>query len=153
MKGRAELVLTADSAALVNNALELPLRPLRCLVRVGPFGQSREDLGRKTGSFARSGVFQRFVSVPRGKRAGGVRDLLSKNRPSILGSLQVRVPVTPATERREVRALIRSPILRSDDVVTDKALSLTALHAAVAVSLLHPGCLLLPPALVQRRTG
>jgi hypothetical protein len=71
MKGRAELVLTADSAALVNNALELPLRPLRCLVRVGPFGQSREDLGRKTGSFARSGVFH-DLSVSLAENGRGV---------------------------------------------------------------------------------
>ena len=61
--------------------------------------------------------------------------------------------MAPSTQRREVRALIRSPILRSDDVVTDEALGLTTLRAAVAVSLLHPRCLLLPPALVQRRTG
>jgi hypothetical protein len=58
----------------------------------------------------------------------------------------MRVPMAPSTQRREVRALIRSPILRSDDVVTDEALGLTTLRAAVAVSPLHPRCLLLPPA-------
>ena len=95
-----------------------------------------------------------FLTVPRGKLAWGVRERLSKKRPlGPVASLQVRVSVTPSTERREVRALIRSAILRSDDVVTDEALGLTALRAAVAVSLLHPRCLLLPPALVQRWTG
>jgi hypothetical protein len=89
---------------------------------------------------------------PRGKRAWGVRATPLKNDPSILASLQVRVPVAPSTQRRKVRALIRSPVLRSDDVVTDEALGLTALRAAVAVSLLHPPCLLLPSALVQRGT-
>ena len=61
--------------------------------------------------------------------------------------------MAPSTQRREVRAVIRSTILRSNNVVTDEALGLTALRAAMAVSLLHPRCLLLPPALVQRRTG
>ena len=95
-----------------------------------------------------------FFTVPRGKLAWGVRERLSKKRPlGPVASLQVRVSVTPSTERREVRALIRSAILRSDDVVADKPLSLTTLRAAVPVSLLHPRCLLLPPALVQRWTG
>ena len=104
-------------------------------------------------TYGSSSSFRLFLVVPRGKLAWGVRERPLKKRPSILASLQVRVPVTPSTQRREVRALIRSPILRSDDVVTDEALSLTTLRAAVAVSLLHPRCLLLPPALVQRRTG
>ena len=95
-----------------------------------------------------SSSFRLFLVVPRGKRAWGVRERPLKKRPSILASLQVRVPVAPSTQRRKVRALIRSPILRSDDVVTDEALGLTTLRAAVAVSLLHPRCLLLPPALV-----
>lgn len=91
-----------------------------------------------------------FLTFPRGKRARGIRGRPLKNR--LFTSLQVRVPVAPSTQRREVRALIRSPILRSDEVVTDEALGLATLRAAVAVSPLHPGCLLLPPALVQRRT-
>ena len=68
-----------------------------------------------------------FLVVPRGKQAWGVRDRPLKKRPSISASFQVRVPVTPSTQRREVRALIRSPILRSDDVVTDEALGRTCL--------------------------
>ena len=94
-----------------------------------------------------------FHADPRGKQAWGVRGRPLKKRPSILTSLRVRVPMTHSTQRREVRALIRSSILRSDDVVTDKALGLTTLRAAVAVSLLHRRCPLLPLALVQRRTG
>jgi hypothetical protein len=93
-----------------------------------------------------------FFTFSRGKRARGVRERPLKNDPSILASLHVRVPMTPSTQRREVRALIRSSILRSDDVVTDEALGLTALRATMAVSLLHPSCRLLPPSLVQRRT-
>ena len=98
-------------------------------------------------------VIQAFSRYPSRKTGMGRPGSPSKKRPSISASFQVRVPVAPSTQRREVRALIRSTILRSDDVVTDEALGLTALRAAMAVSLLHPRCLLLPPALVQRRTG
>lgn len=55
MEVREQLELMARRAVLVDDALELPLRPFRGLVRINPFGQSRKDLGGKAGSLARSG--------------------------------------------------------------------------------------------------
>lgn len=77
MEGCAELVLAAERAALVDDALELPLRPFRGLVRIDPFGQSLEDLGGKTGSLARSAVFH-DLSVSLAENWLGVTSLPSK---------------------------------------------------------------------------
>ena len=108
--------------------------------------------GRSSGISSRfrpSLAFFHFLS----RRTSVGRPGSPSKKTTLLATLQVRVSVAPATQRRQVRALIRSPIPRSDDVVTDDALGLTTLRAAVAVSLLHRRCLLLPPPLVQRRTG
>jgi hypothetical protein len=147
-------------------SLPLPATPLagRLVVALGAPGAEAVAAAGVGAEFGRGLLFSAltaflrhsglFLTFPRGKLARGVRDRPLKKRPSDpLRPLQVRVPMAPSTERREVRALIRSPILGSDNVVTDEALSLPTLRAAVAISLLHPCCLLLPPALVQRGTG
>jgi hypothetical protein len=146
-------------------SLPLPATPLagRLVVALGAPGAEAvstagigAEFGRRLLSPALTASLRHlgFFSLSLAENGRGASSSASKkNDPSILAPLQVRVPMAPSTQRREVRALIRSPILRSDDVVTDEALGLATLRAAVAVSLLDPRCLLLPPALVQRRTG
>jgi hypothetical protein len=154
MKGNERLELAAPRAPFVGHVLELPLRPLRRLVRVDSFGQRSENLGGQAGSLARSGDCHGLSGLPSRKTGEGRPGAPSKKL-TLRSSRRFKCafPMTPSTQRREVRAVIRSAILRSDDVVANEVLGLTTLRAAVAVSVLHPPCLPLPPALVQRRTG
>jgi len=117
-------------------------------IRAKPRGSRGK--GRKVGWGL---VFSRVVSVPRGERRGVEWRAHLKRGPSILASRQVRVPVTPSTERHQVRGLIRSPMLGAHDVVNDEAGRLAAFGAAVTVSLPYP-CSRLPPGCrVERRAG
>jgi hypothetical protein len=75
VKSDERLEFAAPTAPFVGDVRELPLRPLRRLLRIDPFGERSPNLGRKLGKVQKEAQESRFVRISLAENRLGVSGL------------------------------------------------------------------------------